>query len=210
MRLRFLGHAAFDLHLGGHRFCLDPHEPGALDGRFALPAIRGPFDALVVSHRHADHAGWTPALGCDRIIDDDTDLDGVQLRFRWVPHDAVGGLAMGLTRMIDIRGEGQRLVHCGDIGSWDRDDIQWLRGCDGLLVPVGGTFTLDGARAAALVAEVAPRWVVPMHAADRRIDLPLAPIEPFISALGWPVSEVAALGPERPPAAGHVIRMASP
>ena len=210
MRLRFLGHAAFDLHLGGQRLCLDPHRPGALGGRFQLPAIVGPFAAVVISHRHADHAGWTPALGCDRVIDSDADLDGVQLRFRWVPHDDAGGLRMGMTRMIELRGEGLRLVHCGDIGDWDQGDMEWLRGCDGLLVPVGGTFTLDGARAAALVAAVAPRWVVPMHAADPRVDLPLATVAPFVAALGWPVEQVLELGPGQEPAAGHVIHMAAP
>jgi L-ascorbate metabolism protein UlaG (beta-lactamase superfamily) len=208
VRLRFLGHAAFDLRLADLRLCLDPHRPGALGGRFRLPAIVGPFDAMVLSHRHEDHAGWTPELGCERAIDRDTDLPGVAVRCRWVSHDDVGGLRMGLTRMVSLQGEGLRIVHCGDIGAWDASDIQWLRGCDGLLVPVGGTFTLDGPAAAALVKQVAPRWVVPMHAADERVDLPLAPIAPFIHALGWPVLNLSVI--EEAPPAGSVVRLPAP
>ncbi len=209
MRLRFLGHAAFDLHLAALRLCLDPHRPGALGGRFRLPVIHGPFDALVLSHRHEDHSGWTPELGCDRTIDRDADLPGVKVRCRWVSHDDVGGLRMGLTRMVSLEGEGQRIVHCGDIGAWDASDSQWLRGCDGLLIPVGGTFTLDGQKAAALVKEVSPRWVVPMHAADERVDLPLAPIAPFLKALGWPVVDLPSIEGQPPPQ-GSVVRLPAP
>lgn len=205
MRLRFLGHAAFDLQLAGLRLCLDPHRPGALGGRFQLPAIAGPFDAVVCSHGHEDHAAWTPELGTDRVIDSDERIGEVEIRCRWVPHDDVGGLRMGLTRMVSLQGEGLRIVHCGDIGAWDASDVDWLRGATGLLVPVGGTFTLDGRLAAKLVAEVAPRWVVPIHAADPRVDLPLAPIGPFVDALGWPTVELPALkgGPKGPALAGQ-------
>lgn len=184
MHLRFLGHAAFDLTLGGVRLCLDPHKPGALGGRFQLPLIQGPFDALVHSHHHEDHAAWTPALGTTRSLDPPCTLGGVTLEARAVPHDDEGGLRMGLTRMISLRGEGLRIVHSGDIGSYSAADAAWLADTDVLLLACGGTWTLGPDQAAALVRAVKPRIVVPMHCADPRVDLALRPTAAFVRAFG--------------------------
>jgi L-ascorbate metabolism protein UlaG (beta-lactamase superfamily) len=189
VRLRFLGHACFDLQLAGRRLCLDPHRPGALEGRLGLPAPRGPFDLLIASHRHADHHGWSPELGPSRFLEDDLCEAGLEVAFHAVFHDREAGARRGLCQAISVRGEGLRLVHLGDIGSWDSSDLAWLAGTAVLLVPVGGTFTLDGAEAAELVRLVRPRLAVPMHAADPRVDLPLAPVSVFLAALGWPVEE---------------------
>ncbi|MFZ4577192.1 MAG: MBL fold metallo-hydrolase [Myxococcota bacterium] len=182
LRLRFLGHAAFDLSVDGVRLCLDPHKPGALGGRFQLPAIQGPFDALVCTHRHEDHASWTPELGTQRWIDPPARLGSVMLEARPAFHDVHGGARMGMIRMVSVRGNGIRVVHCGDLGGYDDDDVAWLRGADVLLVPAGGTYTLDGAQAAELVRRVQPSWAVPIHCLDSRIDLPLAPVDDFLTA----------------------------
>ncbi len=186
MKLRFLGHAAFALELGGLRLCLDPHKPGVLGGRFRLPPIRGPFDVLASTHAHEDHSAWTPELGTVRRIEGDADLGTLTVRGRPVFHDKERGLRAGLSTMLSFEADGVRVVHCGDIGAYDASDIAWLRGTDVLLVPVGGTYTLDGAEAAALVREVAPGMAVPMHAADPRIDLPLAPIANFTQLFSEP------------------------
>ena len=180
MKLRFLGHAAFALELGDVKLCLDPHKPGVVGGRFQLPAIVGPFDAIASTHPHEDHSAWTPELGTMTRIEGDTVLGDLRVRGRAVFHDAEDGLRMGLVTMLSFEAEGVRVVHCGDVGSYDASDVAWLRGTDVLLVPVGGTYTLDGAQAAELVRAVAPKMAVPMHAADPRIDLPLAPIADFI------------------------------
>ncbi len=193
MKLTFLGHAAFALEAGGTRICLDPHAPGVLGGRFQLPAIVGPFDAIVATHRHEDHLAWRPQLGTDRVVDTDSQVGDVAVRFRAVPHDAVHGAAMGWVRMASLTAEGLRVVHAGDVGSWTEADVAWLRGTDVLLLPVGGTYTLDGPGAAALCARVRPRCVVPMHAQDPRVDLPLHPVAPFLDALAWPVAEASEL-----------------
>lgn len=190
--LRWLGHAAFALTTPTTRLLLDPHQPGALGGRFRLPAIVGPFDAIACSHGHDDHAAWTPALGTQRWIEADDRVGALQLRFLAAAHDRQGGRRMGLTRMIAIEGPGWRVVHSGDLGAFGPREIAFARGCDLLLLAAGGTYTLDGAEAAAFCAAVAPRLVAPMHCADPAIDLPLAPASDFVAALGWPSASVPA------------------
>lgn len=184
MHLRFLGHAAFDLQLAGMRLCLDPHKPGALGGRFQLPAIQGPFDALLRSHGHEDHAAWTPALGTERWLDAPLQLPGLLIDARAAFHDQRQGLQQGLTRMLSLRGEGLRLVHSGDLGAVDDQDFQWLSDADVLMIAAGGTWTLDGAAAAKLAWQSGARAVVPMHCADPRVNLALLPVSEFLQA--WP------------------------
>ena len=195
--------------MGGVRLCLDPHKPGALGGRFALPAIVGPFDAVLCSHHHDDHAAWTPALGTTRIIDGPDQIGDVTVQVRAAFHDSHSGTRMGLVRMLSLTADGLRIVHCGDLGAFDADDVAWLRGADVLLVPVGGTWTLDGAGAADLVRQVQPRWVVPMHAADPRVDLALRPSEDFLAACDLPLTRAAVFDQQTPPAAG-ILLLASP
>lgn len=210
MKIHFLGHAAFSLDDGLGRLCLDPHRPGAVGGRFDLPPISGPFDAVAISHAHEDHAGWTPALGTKRIVDRDAQVAGFKLTFRAVPHDQCGGTAMGFSRMIKVQSAALTVVHCGDIGAWDEDDLAWLRGVDLLLVPVGGTFTIDGRTAAALVELVQPRWVMPMHAADPRVDLALQPVQRFVDACPRPVQHLAFFDGEAPPPDNTTLLLRGP
>ncbi len=193
MNLRFLGHAAFALELAGLRFCLDPHKPGALGGRFRLPAIDGPFDALAHTHEHEDHCAWSPGFGTTTVLDRSQLWRGIAVETRPAFHDSVGGARMGLVRMVSLAAEGVRVVHCGDLGAWDDADVRWLRGADVLLVPAGGTYTLDGPQAATLARLVEARMTVPMHCADPRVAVPLRPVEEFCAAWGGPVWSGAAL-----------------
>ncbi len=191
--LRFLGHAAVALDVAGLRVVLDPHRPGALGGRFRLPAIVGPFDVLVVTHPHEDHNAWTPALGHPRRVERDATIGALQVRCRSVPHDREGGLRMGFSRMVRLQAPDFCLVHSGDIGAFDADDVAFAAGADVLLLAAGGTYTLGPADAAEFTRAVAARVTVPMHCADPAIDLPLAPVDAFFMALGAPPRTVDAI-----------------
>ncbi|HAN31049.1 MAG TPA: hypothetical protein DCQ06_05575 [Myxococcales bacterium] len=186
MILRWLGHAAFSLQCEQTRLCLDPHAPGVVGGRFHLPAIEGPYDAVVVSHPHEDHHAWRPILGTTHIVDTDQRVGELEISFRAVAHDSVGGAAMGWSRMVRIRDRhGATLVHCGDIGAWSQQDVLWLQDADVVLMPVGGNFTLNPDLAAELCRQIGPRMIVPMHAQDPMVDLALASTDDFVRQLQW-------------------------
>lgn len=210
-RLRWLGHAAFAIATPTTRLLLDPHRPGALGGRFRLPAIVGPFDAIACSHGHDDHAAWSPAFGTQRWIEADESVGDLRVRFLAAAHDRHGGRRMGLTRMIAIEGPGWRVVHSGDLGVFGDREVAFARRCDLLLVAAGGTYTLDGAEAAAFCRAVAPAAVAPMHCADPAIDLALAPVTDFVAALGWPTIACPDWRSERPqPAQPSVLLFERP
>lgn len=210
MKITWLAHAAFALDNGQARLCIDPHRPGALGGRFQLPPIVGPFDAVVISHAHEDHAGWTPALGTDFLLEENAEFMGFSLQFRAVPHDDCGGCKAGFSKLIKVTTDAGTVVHCGDIGAWNAADIAWLGDVDVLLVPVGDVFTIGAAGASALVDAVAPRCVVPMHAADERVDLPLRPIDDFLQVCQRPVVRQAHLDLGATLPDGHTVLLHCP
>ena len=60
--------------------------------------------------------------------------------------------------------EGLRVVHLGDLGhELSGEQLAPLRGCDTLLIPVGGFYTIDAETAKRVADAIAPRVIVPMH-----------------------------------------------
>jgi L-ascorbate metabolism protein UlaG (beta-lactamase superfamily) len=138
MRIQWYGQSAFGLSGGGATVFIDPFADMApLTGRglqFDYPAIEGvDADLLLVTHEHLDHNG-VGAIGGDPAI----------LRSTAGTHESPVGEVVGVASEHD--------PFAGTIGEVDL-----------AFVPVGGSATIDATEAKALVDDLAPRWVVPMH-----------------------------------------------
>lgn len=101
-------------------------------------------------------------------------------------HDNDQGSQRGAVAMLLIEVDGVRIVHCSDIGQmqFTAEQLKAMGNVDVLLIPVGGTYTVDGAQAAVLVEQVKPRIVVPIHYKTKALNFDLAGVEPFLAALG--------------------------
>ena len=56
------------------------------------------------------------------------------------------------------------LAHCGDLGhELSEKQLAAVKGCDALLIPVGGYYTIDAKTAKKVAGAIAPRVLVPMH-----------------------------------------------
>ncbi|HOW28083.1 MAG TPA: MBL fold metallo-hydrolase [Elusimicrobiota bacterium] len=91
--------------------------------------------------------------------------DGIEVRSMRAFHDPVNGRRHGTTQMYVWSMGGLTLAHMGDIGQ-DRltpEQIEFLKGADVLMIPVGGGPTIDAVRAAEFVRLINPRIVIPMH-----------------------------------------------
>ena len=85
---------------------------------------------------------------------------------RWRPskHDDQGGALRGTNTIHVLAAEGLRVVHLGDLGhELSGEQLAPLRGCDTLLIPVGGFYTIDAETAKRVADAIAPRVIVPMH-----------------------------------------------
>jgi L-ascorbate metabolism protein UlaG (beta-lactamase superfamily) len=98
-------------------------------------------------------------------------------------HDDQGGRRNGTTRMYVWEMGGLRWAHLGDIGqrALRPDQKEALSGVDVLFIPVGGQTTVDAEAAAALVQEIQPRIVIPMHFGTSRTRFyEFDPVDPFL------------------------------
>jgi L-ascorbate metabolism protein UlaG (beta-lactamase superfamily) len=76
------------------------------------------------------------------------------------------------------------------------DQLEQIGIVDVLVLPVGGSgYTLDATGAAALVRQIDPKVVIPVHYADSAIsyEVPQSELEVFTAELGAPVEEAAKL-----------------
>jgi L-ascorbate metabolism protein UlaG (beta-lactamase superfamily) len=80
--------------------------------------------------------------------------------------------------------EGLHIVFLGDLGhSLSETEIAPLRDADIVLAAAGGPPTIAIPDLAALLRELNPRLVIPMHFKTPKINLDIAPLEDFLTAL---------------------------
>lgn len=91
--------------------------------------------------------------------------------------------------MYRIELDGLSIVHCGDLGhTLSSEEVENLDGVDILLVPVGGFYTIDAETAVALVHEIEPSLVIPMHfnrpELNQKAFSSLLPVSTFLKEMG--------------------------
>ena len=153
MTVTWLGHACFLLESGGYRVVIDPYK-----GVRGLADTNVTAHAVFCSHTHYDHA-YTEGVQL---------LEGADSPFTVteIPtfHDDQAGQLRGENTVRCFQAEGLRVVHLGDLGhQLSAEQAAAIAGCDVLMVPVGGTYTLDAVGAKAVCDAVGARIVVPMH-----------------------------------------------
>ena len=187
MKLRFLGHAAFEITLeDGKRIVFDPYESGSFDGALAYGPIEGEYDLAIVSHDHADHCSARVTSRARRVVDGAGEFDFEGIRITTVPtfHDESKGSERGKNLISVIEAEDMRIAHLGDLGHpLSEEEAGAIEGVDVLLVPVGGYFTIDAAAAARIIERVRPRIAVPMHFKTPKVDFPIEPVDRFIDMM---------------------------
>ena len=74
------------------------------------------------------------------------------------------GAKRGNTLLFLLEAEGLRIAHLGDLGHLlTAEQRKALAPVDVLMLPVGGFYTIDAGQAKAVVDQLKPRVVVPMH-----------------------------------------------
>ncbi len=173
MTITWLGHSSFILESGGFRVLLDPfHEvPG-------LPDTRTEADAVYCSHDHFDHAYTdqvTLAAGGRE--------NPFTVRETASFHDPEGGKLRGSNTIRSFTAEGLTVVHLGDLGHpLGEEQLQSIGKCDALLIPVGGTFTVDAGEAKGVADAIGARVVIPMHYRVGEVGFPVtATVDGFLA-----------------------------
>lgn len=158
MEITFIGHACFVIRFStGFSVCFDPYKSGYVPGLSDPDAVA---DEVFCSHSHQDHNDFesvrTPEekyTGPEPVID-------ILRTF----HDDVQGAARGRNNITIVKCGGETAVHMGDIGcDLSEEQLDRIRGCDLLMIPVGGFFTINCRQAFRMCEQIKPKAVVPMH-----------------------------------------------
>jgi L-ascorbate metabolism protein UlaG (beta-lactamase superfamily) len=184
MLIIYHGHSEFLLETeGGLRILTDPFDP-----KVPYPYRETSADIVTVSHEHFDHNHTEKVKGSPTVVRGVASFcpaPGVTVTGYPSFHDDKQGALRGPNTIFVIETEGLRVAHLGDLGAFpDKEVINALRGADVLMIPIGGTYTLDAERGAAFTRLIKPRVTIPMHYKEGPRGLQnIDPADIFLNAL---------------------------
>lgn len=183
MKLEWIGHACFRMTADdGTVVITDPYDESVGVEMLPLEA-----DMVTISHEHHDHCETAMLVGHPRMVrgTQAAQVGGVATRAVASWHDDAQGALRGgnAIRVFDV--DGLKIVHMGDQGCMpDEAALQMIADADVMLIPAGGVYTVDAQGAKAIIERTHPRCVIPMHVKTKRCAYPIAPVEPFLEAMG--------------------------
>ncbi len=178
MKIRYLGHSCFEITTNtGIKIITDPYQGVGYEMPAGLCA-----DIVTVSHRHFDHC-FTEGVCCKRVLDTGAIYEEAGVKIYGIPsyHDEVQGAKRGNNILFKMEIDGFSLCHMGDIGEACTPSlVEKIGRVDILLIPVGGTYTVDSVGAMRYVQAIQPKILLPMHFRPKDGSLDIVGIEPFL------------------------------
>ncbi len=192
MLIKWHGHACFEIiDSEGFSIVIDPHDGASL----GLPTPSAKADVVLITHEHFDHNAYNVVLKPGGKY-----YSMKEGAFQVGPHSVIGlpayhdkfkGRRRGKVVMYLLNVEGVKILHVGDLGHvLEPSEVKGINTPHVLMAPVGGTFTIDAKEALNLLELIKPKAFIPMHYWVSGINLPLAPLEHFLSLVNMEVVKV--------------------
>lgn len=183
MKLEWIGHACFRLTAeDGTVVITDPYDESVGIEMIPLEA-----DLITMSHEHHDHNETRMIVGSPRIVRGTQAASAGSVTSRAVAswHDGERGARRGPNAIRIFEIDGLKVVHMGDQGCMpDGDVLAAIADADVMMIPVGGTYTVDAQGAKEILSRAKPKCVIPMHVKTKHCPYPIAPVAPFLRAMG--------------------------
>ena len=183
MKIEWIGHACFKMTAqNGAVVITDPYDESVGIDMVPLRA-----DLITMSHEHHDHNEMSMIQGGPMILHGaaQTEVCGVQTRAAMSYHDDAMGEKRGPNAVRIFEIDGLKIVHMGDQGCMpDAAVLAEIAGADVMMIPVGGTYTVDAQGAMAIVEAAKPACVIPMHVKTKRCPYPIAAMSEVLAAWG--------------------------
>lgn len=179
MKIEYFGHSCFRLtESTGTAIVCDPYSP---EVGYSMPQIN--CDVVTISHHHFDHDYLAAVDGNPKVIEGECfcDFEGVEIGAIKSFHDSKRGKKRGENTIFKFRMDGLDICHLGDLGeNCSPELIELILPVNVLLIPVGGTYTLDAQMAKEYVDRIMPDIVIPMHFDTKDGKLGLDKVDEFI------------------------------
>ncbi|MCR4264305.1 MAG: MBL fold metallo-hydrolase [Candidatus Roizmanbacteria bacterium] len=162
MEIKYLGHSSFRIRGKDAVIITDPFDQKMVG--LAYPKTEA--QVVTISHEHADHNALE-RVGGDPVVvrgPGEYEVQGVRIYGYKTFHDDKNGGERGVNTVYLIVLDGIRILHCGDLGHTLSDSLfDEIGDVDILIIPVGGTYTINAKQAASVVKQIEPLIVIPMH-----------------------------------------------
>lgn len=172
IKIKHVAHACFVIENDEEKLIIDP-----FDDSIGYPHIKEIVNYCLVSHNHYDHnyiedITINPNKGTFKISSFST------------YHDNENGSIRGNNLVYIIETKGVKLVHLGDLGHiLNEEQLNLLQNIDILMIPVGGTYTIDASMAIENIKLIKPKNIIPMHYKTEFTHLNLETPKRFVSLI---------------------------
>lgn len=173
IKIKHIAHACFLIDNGKEKLIIDPY-----DHSIGYDKVEETVEYVLISHDHYDHNYIKNIKLKDNIG---------SFVFRKVPsyHDDKQGKLRGDNIIHIIQTDNITICHLGDLGHvLTSEQIEQIGKVDVLLIPVGGTYTIDDKQAVEVVKQINPNTVIPMHYKTEKTHLDINTVDNFIKAIG--------------------------
>jgi L-ascorbate metabolism protein UlaG (beta-lactamase superfamily) len=191
MEVTWYGHSCFRLRERDATVVTDPFDKTL---GYELPRVR--TDIVTVSHEHPHHNYAKAVKGDFKIVDSPGEYEiksvfitGIATyssrRGRKSNQDEDNGHGRNVIFVFEL--DGLTICHLGDLAQVPtQTQVEALSNVDVLMVPVGGSTSLNAAQAAEIISLIEPYIVIPMHYKTNVISLKLDGVEKFLGEMGAP------------------------
>lgn len=160
-----------------------------------VPKLQADF--VLVTHNHHDHnnikavsappASLASRAGNPLVIDGpgEYDIKGVNINGIAGFHDNSNGSERGKITIYTIETEKIKICHLSDLGQKElsSEQLDKIGEIDILMIPIGGTYTIDAEEATKIMSQIEPKITIPMHYKIPKLSIKLDPVDKFLEAL---------------------------
>ena len=172
INIKHLGHACFLIDNGKEKLIIDQ-----FDNSVGYKVENQIVNYALISHNHYDHS-YTNNL---TILDNKSTIKAYKINSY---HDHDKGKKRGNNIIHVIETNGVRICHLGDLGHvLEEEQLSRLNNINVLLIPVGGTYTIDYKEAYEVVKQINPSIVIPMHYKIDKTNLDIDYVDNFINII---------------------------
>lgn len=183
MTISWFGQSCFRIEAKEGSILIDPFSK---DLGLKPPKIKD--DMILVTHDHYDHSNLEDAGPEAFVVKMPGEYEKNGIAVRGIPsfHDKSQGTERGPNSIYVIKAEDMTLCHLGDLGQDKLDDnqIEEIGDVDILMIPVGGSYTMNYKEAVEVISQIEPKIVIPMHYKIKDLNMDIDGADKFIKELG--------------------------